>query len=142
MQAMNGVTPLHGAAMNGHSEVVNCLLAAGCDPDIQNSNGNTALHLAASKGIQVPQSDLSLQRQDVGGKAAPTLKFHCTDQGSLVGHGISIYTLTNGRVQSAKHDAQTITLFWRCSGCAIFKARQAWHSSKQEPWDLYPHNGN
>ncbi len=52
MQAQNGTTALHNAAANAHLEVVTALLAAGADTDIQNSNGNTALHLAASKGAR------------------------------------------------------------------------------------------
>lgn len=50
VQAQNGCTALHNAAGGGHVAVVAELLAAGCDVDIQNSHGNTALHVAASKG--------------------------------------------------------------------------------------------
>ena len=37
-------TPLHLAAEEGNSELVLCLLAAGADPDIQDSAGNAPLH--------------------------------------------------------------------------------------------------
>lgn len=51
LQAQNGATALHGAAANGHADVVRELLLRGCDADVQNSNCSTALHLAASKGV-------------------------------------------------------------------------------------------
>lgn len=51
LQAQNGATALHGAAANGHADVVRELLLRGGDADIQNSNCSTALHLAASKGV-------------------------------------------------------------------------------------------
>ena len=49
-QAQNGATALHNAAGGGHTEVVKVLLAAKADTDVQNSNCNTAIHLAAGKG--------------------------------------------------------------------------------------------
>ena len=52
-QAQNGSTPLHSAASGGHAECVLELTAAECDLDIQNSNSNTALHVAAAKGAFV-----------------------------------------------------------------------------------------
>lgn len=52
-QAQNGSTALHQAALSGHVEIVKALLDAGCDTDVQNTNCCTALHLAASKGVEV-----------------------------------------------------------------------------------------
>jgi len=49
-QAHNGATALHNAAGGGHETVVDALLSAKADTDIQNSNCNTPLHLAAAKG--------------------------------------------------------------------------------------------
>ena len=49
-QAQNGATALHNAAGGGYDMIVKALLAAKADTDIQNSNCNTALHLAAGKG--------------------------------------------------------------------------------------------
>ena len=43
--------PAHRAG--GHAAVATALLAAHADPDVQNSNGNTPLHLACGKGWQV-----------------------------------------------------------------------------------------
>jgi ankyrin repeat protein len=42
-------------------------LAAGADTDIQNSNGNTALHLAASRGAMLvaPLNDVLLHLSNV-----------------------------------------------------------------------------
>jgi ankyrin repeat protein len=50
MQAANGATPLHNAAGGGFEGVVKALLTANADVDVQNTNCNTALHLAAGKG--------------------------------------------------------------------------------------------
>jgi len=47
-QSMQGHTPLHMCAANGHVEVMQFLLnQKGCEPDIQTKLGNTAVHLAA-----------------------------------------------------------------------------------------------
>lgn len=51
MQAQNGATALHNAAGGGFDSVVKALLAANADIDVQNTNCNTALHLAAGKGL-------------------------------------------------------------------------------------------
>ncbi len=51
-QAQNGATALHNAAGGGYDNIVKVLLAAKADTDIQNSNCNTALHLAAGKGAR------------------------------------------------------------------------------------------
>ena len=50
LQAQNGATALHNAAGGGFDPVVKALLAASADIDVQNTNCNTALHLAAGKG--------------------------------------------------------------------------------------------
>ena len=50
VQAQNGATALHNAAGGGFDAVVKALLAAKADIDVQNTNCNTALHLAAGKG--------------------------------------------------------------------------------------------
>uniref|UniRef100_A0A8C3GVI5 Ankyrin repeat domain 6 n=1 Tax=Corvus moneduloides TaxID=1196302 RepID=A0A8C3GVI5_CORMO len=44
----HGRTPLHLAAHKGHLHVVQVLLKAGCDLDIQDDAGDTALHVAAA----------------------------------------------------------------------------------------------
>ncbi|XP_042659038.1 ankyrin repeat domain-containing protein 6 isoform X5 [Tyto alba] len=44
----HGRTPLHLAAHKGHLHVVQILLKAGCDLDIQDDAGDTALHVAAA----------------------------------------------------------------------------------------------
>jgi hypothetical protein len=47
-QSMQGHTPLHMCAANGHVEVMQFLLnQKSCEPDIQTKLGNTAVHLAA-----------------------------------------------------------------------------------------------
>jgi ankyrin repeat protein len=45
-----GLTPLHRAAANGHTEIAKLLIAAGAEPDARNSFGWTPLHAAASNG--------------------------------------------------------------------------------------------
>jgi len=46
----SGYTPLQVAASNGHGNVVEVLLAAGADANIQSNVGETALHIAARCG--------------------------------------------------------------------------------------------
>jgi len=47
-QSMQGHTPLHMCAANGHVEVMQFVLnQKGCDANIQTKLGNTAVHLAA-----------------------------------------------------------------------------------------------
>ena len=46
-QTMQGHTPLHMCAANGHVEIMQFVLnQKGCDPNIQTKLGNTAIHLA------------------------------------------------------------------------------------------------
>ncbi|KAG8408095.1 hypothetical protein J3459_018193 [Metarhizium acridum] len=49
-QSIDGVAPLHCAAMNGDIRAVEILVQAGAALDIQDASGNTALHWAAFKG--------------------------------------------------------------------------------------------
>ncbi|KAG2424640.1 hypothetical protein HXX76_014365 [Chlamydomonas incerta] len=48
--AGDGATPLHKAASNGHTKVVEALLAAGAGKDIANKDARTPLHKAAERG--------------------------------------------------------------------------------------------
>ncbi|XP_028677290.1 nuclear factor of kappa light polypeptide gene enhancer in B-cells inhibitor, alpha b [Erpetoichthys calabaricus] len=45
-------TPLHLAVITDQAEIVASLLKAGCDPLLVDHSGNTALHIACSKGSQ------------------------------------------------------------------------------------------
>jgi ankyrin repeat protein len=47
---LDGKTPLHFAAEEGHVAVVELLLQHGADPSSQDEDGNAALHLAARRG--------------------------------------------------------------------------------------------
>ncbi|XP_038611973.1 NF-kappa-B inhibitor alpha [Tachyglossus aculeatus] len=43
-------TPLHLAVITGQPEIAETLLKAGCDPELRDFRGNTALHLACEQG--------------------------------------------------------------------------------------------
>ncbi|NXM68634.1 ANKR6 protein, partial [Serilophus lunatus] len=71
----NGRTPLHLAAHKGHLHVVQILLKAGCDLDIQDDGDQTALHRAAVVGntdiiTTLIQEGCALDRQDKDGNTA------------------------------------------------------------------------
>ncbi|XP_009875949.1 PREDICTED: ankyrin repeat domain-containing protein 6 isoform X5 [Apaloderma vittatum] len=68
----HGRTPLHLAAHKGHLHVVQVLLKAGCDLDIQDDSDQTALHRAAVVGntdviATLIQEGCALDRQDKAG---------------------------------------------------------------------------
>ncbi|NXY90021.1 ANKR6 protein, partial [Alcedo cyanopectus] len=71
----HGRTPLHLAAHKGHLHVVQVLLKAGCDLDIQDDGDQTALHRAAGVGntdviTTLIQEGCALDRQDKDGNTA------------------------------------------------------------------------
>ncbi|NWV53294.1 ANKR6 protein, partial [Daphoenositta chrysoptera] len=71
----HGRTPLHLAAHKGHLQVVQVLLKAGCDLDIQDDGDQTALHRAAVVGntdiiATLIQEGCALDRQDKDGNTA------------------------------------------------------------------------
>ncbi|NXU56756.1 ANKR6 protein, partial [Turnix velox] len=71
----HGRTPLHLAAHKGHLQVVQVLLKAGCDLDIQDDGEQTALHRAAVVGntdviAALIQDGCALDRQDKDGNTA------------------------------------------------------------------------
>ncbi|XP_038616883.1 ankyrin repeat domain-containing protein 6 isoform X2 [Tachyglossus aculeatus] len=71
----HGRTPLHLAAYKGHLPVVQILLKAGCDLDIQDDGDQTALHRAAVVGntdviATLVQEGCALDRQDKDGNTA------------------------------------------------------------------------
>ncbi|KAK2856667.1 hypothetical protein Q5P01_005402 [Channa striata] len=70
-----GRSPLHLAAYKGHIEVVQILLKAGCDLDIQDDGKQTALHRGAMVGHRdviraLIQEGCALDRQDKDGNTA------------------------------------------------------------------------
>ncbi|XP_053877576.1 ankyrin repeat domain-containing protein 6 isoform X2 [Malaclemys terrapin pileata] len=71
----HGRTPLHLAAYRGHLRVVQILLKAGCDLDIQDDGDQTALHRATVVGntdviATLIQEGCALDRQDKDGNTA------------------------------------------------------------------------
>lgn len=65
----HGRTPLHLAANKGHLSVVQILLKAGCDLDVQDDGDQTALHRATVVGnteviAALIQEGCALDRQD------------------------------------------------------------------------------
>uniref|UniRef100_A0A286X9F7 Ankyrin repeat domain 6 n=1 Tax=Cavia porcellus TaxID=10141 RepID=A0A286X9F7_CAVPO len=71
----HGRTPLHLAANKGHLAVVQVLLKAGCDLDVQDDGDQTALHRATVVGnteiiAALIQEGCALDRQDKAGNTA------------------------------------------------------------------------
>ncbi|XP_048209800.1 ankyrin repeat domain-containing protein 6 [Perognathus longimembris pacificus] len=71
----HGRTPLHLAANKGHLSVVQILLKAGCDLDVQDDGDQTALHRATVVGnteiiTALVQEGCALDRQDKDGNTA------------------------------------------------------------------------
>ncbi|XP_068921247.1 ankyrin repeat domain-containing protein 6 isoform X6 [Petaurus breviceps papuanus] len=71
----HGRTPLHLAANKGHLPVVQILLKAGCDLDVQDDGDQTALHRATVVGnteviAALIQEGCALDRQDKAGDTA------------------------------------------------------------------------
>ncbi|KAM4866317.1 ankyrin repeat domain-containing protein 6 isoform 2-T3 [Thomomys bottae] len=71
----HGRTPLHLAANKGHLSVVQILLKAGCDLDVQDDGDQTALHRATVVGnteiiSALVQEGCALDRQDKDGNTA------------------------------------------------------------------------
>ncbi|XP_073934289.1 ankyrin repeat domain-containing protein 6 isoform X2 [Castor canadensis] len=71
----HGRTPLHLAANKGHLSVVQILLKAGCDLDVQDDGDQTALHRATVVGnteiiTALIQEGCALDRQDKDGNTA------------------------------------------------------------------------
>ncbi|ELK00080.1 Ankyrin repeat domain-containing protein 6 [Pteropus alecto] len=72
---LHGRTPLHLAANKGHLSVVQILLKAGCDLDVQDDGDQTALHRATVVGnteviAALIQEGCALDRQDKDGNTA------------------------------------------------------------------------
>lgn len=73
-QGIDGVAPLHLAAMNGSIETVQILIQAGAALDIQDASGTTALHWAAFKGheaiVEYLYEDSNKKLRDKNGRTA------------------------------------------------------------------------
>ncbi len=67
-----GFTPLMGAAINGHDEIVSLLLQSGASPDVQANGGQTSLHLAVNKGHLWSVQYLIAAGADVNASFGPT----------------------------------------------------------------------
>uniref|UniRef100_A0A8C5PX78 Ankyrin repeat domain 27 n=1 Tax=Leptobrachium leishanense TaxID=445787 RepID=A0A8C5PX78_9ANUR len=108
----DGFTPLHIAAMQGHSMLVSLLLKHGANVDAKNTNRALPLHLACRSGhLEVVKFliDYSMgkNKKDMGGNTP--LIYACTGghvhiAAVLLEHGASV-TLCNVKGNSALHEA-------------------------------------
>lgn len=74
-----GHTPLHAAAMEGHSAAARLLISSGAALDLKDKDGWTALHHAAKRG-QKEVVDLLLARAKAGYDEAISLAQHVTSR--------------------------------------------------------------
>ena len=47
---VNGITPIHIAAQEGHINIVKTLMTSTDNPDVADNDGNTPIHVSASWG--------------------------------------------------------------------------------------------
>ena len=64
------MTPLHCAALNGHKEITELLIAKGADVNAKDADGVTPLHDAASEGRKETTELLIAKGADVNAKVA------------------------------------------------------------------------
>ena len=65
----NGWTPLHGAALSGHKEIAELLIAEGADVNADDGGGGTPLHRAAAAGHREIAELLIAKGVDVNAKS-------------------------------------------------------------------------
>ncbi|EKX48398.1 hypothetical protein GUITHDRAFT_57440, partial [Guillardia theta CCMP2712] len=82
-KANDGSTPLHWAAWATRIKVVHYLLRHGANPNIQDADGNSALHLATDMGDSDTVEQLLDHRADAG---IPN-RFRCTAAHYAMQHG-------------------------------------------------------
>jgi ankyrin repeat protein len=66
----NGYTPLHPAALNGHKEIVELLIAKGADVNAKDNDGKTPLDSA----IDFKHTETANLLREHGGKTGEELK--------------------------------------------------------------------
>ena len=70
----NGITPLHNAALNGHKEIVELLIAKGADVNVQGVDGSTPLDWATHLDNPNASAELADLLRKHGGKTGEELK--------------------------------------------------------------------
>lgn len=87
----SGYTPLHHAAIGGHSEVVSVLLQKGAQINMTGKRGETALYLAASKGNTEVVKLLAAQGADLDRASSDgKTPLH---RATMAGHAETVITL-------------------------------------------------
>jgi len=104
----NGNTPLHIAAQNGHTEICAFLLeSCKCDVNIQNSKGQTPLHMAVEFGVyytikvlldngaskDIVNEDGNAAKTGIEGKCSiddPVMLLNCATNIDMVKEGLKI----------------------------------------------------
>lgn len=98
----SGYTPLHHAAIGGHSDVVEVLLEKGAQINMTGGRGETALYLAASKGNAAVVELLATNGADVNRASSDgKTPLH---KAAMAGHADTVITLLEAGADPAATD--------------------------------------
>ena len=122
-----GVTPLHGAAIEGHKEITELLIAAGTDVNSKNVVGMTPLHYAAQQGHKETAELLIANGADVNVLA--------NDGTTPLDWARAVWILLSPEIKAAKKEIANLLRKhggkkgkeWKAAGNSIHSAASAGH---------------